>query len=87
MAHPKFRAAFDLLAMRAEIEGGEYVELVAWWHEYQLSNIEQRINLIKEQQRLHPKPKRKYYLRNVVVRQKLYDENRLYCLRQQFKSA
>ncbi len=38
----KFRAAFDLLAMRAEIEGGEAIELTKWWHEYQLSNNEQR---------------------------------------------
>ncbi|EEX49608.1 poly(A) polymerase [Pasteurella multocida] len=61
MEHPKFRAAFDLLVMRAEIEGGEAIELAAWWHEYQFSNMEQRDLLIKEQQRLHPKPKKKYY--------------------------
>ncbi|MDY4595277.1 MAG: polynucleotide adenylyltransferase PcnB [[Pasteurella] aerogenes] len=60
MEHPKFRAAFDLLAMRAEIEGGECIELAAWWHEYQLSNTEQRVTLVKEQQRLNPKPKKKY---------------------------
>ena len=42
MEHQKFRAAFDLLAMRAEVEGGETVELAKWWHEYQLSNQEQR---------------------------------------------
>ncbi|MGC7559301.1 polynucleotide adenylyltransferase PcnB [Pasteurella sp. 22655_41Tandhals] len=61
MEHPKFRAAFDLLVMRAEVEGGEAIELSAWWHEYQFSNVEQRDVLIKEQQRLHPKPKKKYY--------------------------
>jgi len=33
MEHQKFRAAFDLLAMRAEVEGGETVELAKWWHE------------------------------------------------------
>ena len=59
MEHPKFRAAFDLLAMRAEIEGGETIELAKWWHEYQFSNGEQREQLIQEQQRLHPKPKKK----------------------------
>ena len=35
MEHQKFRAAFDLLAMRAEVGGGETVELAKWWHEYQ----------------------------------------------------
>lgn len=63
MAHPKFRAAFDLLAMRANIEGGECIELVTWWHEYQLSNPQQRDHLVKEQQNLSPKPKRKKYYR------------------------
>ncbi|WP_245853346.1 polynucleotide adenylyltransferase PcnB [Pasteurella oralis] len=61
MEHPKFRAAFDLLVMRAEIEGGEAIELATWWHEYQFSNLEQRDLLVQEQQRLHPKPKKKYY--------------------------
>ncbi|OOF47313.1 poly(A) polymerase [Rodentibacter trehalosifermentans] len=61
MEHPKFRAAFDLLMMRAEIEGGETVELAKWWHEYQFSNGEQRHQLVQEQQRLHPKPKKKYF--------------------------
>lgn len=61
MEHQKFRAAFDLLVMRAEIEGGDIVELAAWWHEYQFSNLEQRETLLKEQQRLNPKPKKKFY--------------------------
>lgn len=45
--HIKFRAGFDLLVMRAEIEGGDLVELSAWWHEYQFSNDEQRNALLK----------------------------------------
>ncbi|WWO74179.1 polynucleotide adenylyltransferase PcnB [Histophilus somni] len=61
MEHAKFRAAFDLLVMRAQIEGGEAIELATWWHEYQLSNQDQRESLIKEQQRLNPKPKKKFY--------------------------
>ena len=36
--------------MRAEVEGGETVELAKWWHEYQLSNQEQRRQLVQEQQ-------------------------------------
>ena len=58
---PKFRAAFDLLAMRAEIEGGETIELAQWWHEYQLSNLNQRDLLVKEQDK--EKPKKKNYRR------------------------
>lgn len=61
MEHPKFRAAFDLLAMRAEVEGGDTIELAKWWHEYQFSNSDQRNQLVKEQQTLHPKPKKKYF--------------------------
>ena len=61
MENPKFRAAFDLLMMRADIEGGDTVELAKWWHEFQLSNGEQRTQLVKEQQRLHPQPKKKYF--------------------------
>lgn len=61
MAHPKFRAAFDLLVMRAEIEGGDIVELAKWWHEYQFSNGEQRQQLVEAQQRQHLKSKKKYF--------------------------
>ncbi|WP_243739750.1 polynucleotide adenylyltransferase PcnB [Basfia succiniciproducens] len=61
MEHNKFRAAFDLLAMRAEIEGGEAIELSAWWHEYQLSTDEQRSALVKEQDKQHPQGKKKFY--------------------------
>lgn len=42
----KFRAGFDLLVMRAEIEGGDLVELSAWWHEFQFSNDTQRNGLL-----------------------------------------
>ncbi|MCW9709783.1 polynucleotide adenylyltransferase PcnB [Avibacterium sp. 21-586] len=61
MTHSKFRAAFDLLAMRAQVEGGESIELAAWWHEYQFSNEEQRNALMKSYQKLHPTPKKKRY--------------------------
>lgn len=63
ISHPKFRAAYDLLAMRAEIEGGEAIELTTWWHEYQFSNEEQRRNLVKEQNKNAPKKKRYYHSR------------------------
>lgn len=65
---PKFRAAFDLLAMRAEIEGGESIELLSWWHEYQLSNPQQRSTLVKQQQKLSPPTKKKKYRRKTKNR-------------------
>lgn len=59
----KFRAGYDLLAMRAELEGTETIELATWWHEYQFSNQEQRNHLVKEQNEKSPRPKKKYYRR------------------------
>lgn len=44
----KFRAGFDLLVMRAEIEGGDLVELSAWWHEFQFSNEAQRNEMLNQ---------------------------------------
>lgn len=64
----KFRAGFDLLVMRAEIEGGDLVELSAWWHEFQFSNDAQRAEMLqavksiptfKTFQESEPKKKRK----------------------------
>ncbi|WP_192813367.1 polynucleotide adenylyltransferase PcnB [Gallaecimonas xiamenensis] len=33
--HPRFRAAFDFLEMRGEVEGKEIKALAQWWQEYQ----------------------------------------------------
>ena len=38
MEHPKFRAAYDLLALRAEVEhNAELQRLAKWWGEFQVS--------------------------------------------------
>ncbi|KUQ00300.1 hypothetical protein A3N62_14975 [Enterobacter kobei] len=38
MEHPKFRAAFDLLSLRAEIERNQELQRLAqWWAEFQVS--------------------------------------------------
>ena len=38
MEHPKFRAAYDLLALRAEVEhNAELQRLVQWWGEFQVA--------------------------------------------------
>ena len=35
MEHPKFRAAYDLLALRAEVEDNqEMLRLAEWWGEF-----------------------------------------------------
>ena len=37
MEHPKFRAAYDLLALRAEAENNhELQRLTQWWSEFQV---------------------------------------------------
>lgn len=70
LEHIKFRAGFDLLVMRAEIEGGDLVELSAWWHEYQFSTDSQRSDMLQnlknmphfrdEQPKKKRKPRRKF---------------------------
>ncbi len=44
MEHPKFRAAFDLLELRANVEHrNELQELALWWTDFQqANNIKQR---------------------------------------------
>ena len=73
LAHEKFRAAYDLLAMRADIEHGETIELATWWYEYQQSNAAQRNALIKEQQQRrgnNAESKRKYRRRRTYHNKK-----------------
>ncbi|OCG22303.1 MULTISPECIES: polynucleotide adenylyltransferase PcnB [unclassified Gilliamella] len=48
LEHPKFRAAYDLLEMRASIEKGELLELAKWWDEFQYSSVEKRIAMVKQ---------------------------------------
>ena len=35
LEHPKFRAGYDFLLLRGEIEGGEVAELGQWWTDFQ----------------------------------------------------
>lgn len=48
LEQPRFRAAYDFLLMRAEIEGGDLLELADWWTEFQKSDEAQRVNLTKQ---------------------------------------
>ena len=46
MEHPKFRAAFDLLQLRAEIEKGELLKLTHWWDEFQQADIQRQKTML-----------------------------------------
>ncbi len=47
MEHPKFRAAYDLLALRAEVENNhELQRLSTWWSEFQVSAPPQQKNML-----------------------------------------
>ncbi|WP_231495173.1 polynucleotide adenylyltransferase PcnB [Bibersteinia trehalosi] len=74
LEHIKFRAGFDLLVMRAEIEGGDLVELSAWWHEFQFSNEAQRAEQLKNVKHIpsfkDEQPKKKRKPRSRVYRKK-----------------
>ncbi|MDX7997858.1 polynucleotide adenylyltransferase PcnB [Xenorhabdus sp. Reich] len=49
MEHPKFRAAYDLLELRASVEPRhELKELVHWWTEFQQSTPSQQRGMISE---------------------------------------
>lgn len=43
----KFRAGFDMLEMRGQIEGGQTQELAQWWHEFQSAPAVHRQNMVQ----------------------------------------
>lgn len=43
----KFRAAFDFLEMRGEIEGGQLEELATWWDEFQKADRDGRYEMVQ----------------------------------------
>lgn len=47
-SHAKFRAGYDLLELRSSIEKGELLELAMWWDEYQASDDNKRIEMVKK---------------------------------------
>lgn len=57
--HPRFRAAYDLLLMRAKT-GETDPELASWWTQFQAAEPELREKMMKEAHKLSPGKKRKF---------------------------
>jgi poly(A) polymerase len=45
--HPKFRAGYDFLLLRSEIEPDKYSELAKWWTDFQQANYDTQQLMIK----------------------------------------
>ena len=45
--HPKFRAGYDFLLLRGEIEGGETAELAKWWTDFQEATPDAQQMMVK----------------------------------------
>lgn len=61
--HDRFRAAYDFLLLRGEVEGGELAELGLWWTEFQDAAPAQRkkqIADLRNQEGKSPRRKRPY---------------------------
>ena len=48
LEHPKFRAGYDLLVLRGEVEGGELAELAQWWTRFQDAGEQQRRDMVRK---------------------------------------
>ncbi len=46
--HPKFRAGYDFLLLRASVEGGQLEELGKWWTDFQDASSEERTKLLAQ---------------------------------------
>ena len=55
----KFRAGFDMLEMRGEVEGGQTQELAQWWHEFQDAPAVHRQNMVQQLGNPQPTGRRK----------------------------
>lgn len=59
LSHPRFRAAYDFMAIRA-LAGDESMELAQWWTSFQEVTEEERLEMVKQITATSPtKPKRK----------------------------
>lgn len=46
LEHPKFRAAYDFLMLRGQVEGGDLLELADWWTEFQTADEDNRKTML-----------------------------------------
>ncbi|WP_422121154.1 polynucleotide adenylyltransferase PcnB [Neptunicella marina] len=63
LEHPRFRAAYDFLLIRAEIEGGELEILAQWWTDFQQAKPEERkqmLTALRNNESAPPKRKRRF---------------------------
>lgn len=58
LTHPKFRAAYDFLLLRAEVDESLH-SLAVWWTSFYEANSEQREEMLKQQTAGVPKPRRR----------------------------
>ena len=61
LSHPRFRAAYDFLLIRGEIEGGDLHELGEWWTEFQEVSPEQRKDMITDLRKDAGTPKKRKF--------------------------
>lgn len=62
LEHPRFRAAYDFLLLRGQIEGGDLLELADWWTEFQQASADQRktmLNTLREESGAPRRPRRR----------------------------
>ncbi len=59
--HPRFRAAYDFLLLRGQVEGGELLELANWWTHFQEATPETQTQMVKSFR--NPRSKRRRSVR------------------------
>lgn len=69
-SHPRFRAAYDLLLLRAEFEKESIKEQALWWQQYQETAEEDRAHCFKNVHSVQSQPKRHFKKRNASAQKK-----------------
>ncbi len=62
LSHPKFRAGYDFLLVRGQVEGGELLELAEWWTEFQSADNGQQkrmLSALRKKEGGKTKPRRR----------------------------
>lgn len=59
LTHPRFRAAYDFLLLRGQVEGGDLLELSQWWTQFQEADATDRATMLKALGGSNSDPRRK----------------------------